>query len=299
MVFFTRLPHRQWISLAGADRRSFLQGLISNDIQKVSSQEAIYTLLLTPQGKFLFDLLIAETAETLWIQCERVDELLKKFSLYKLRSQITLEKQDTHSTVILWGENLFERIKQPHHPGTIFSFEGTLAIMDPRLPAMGITLCGKPNQLTTIEHYPGLIEAPLAEWDYHRLSLGIPDGTRDMIIDKSIPLECGMDALHAIDWNKGCYMGQELTARTHYRGLVRKRLLPVTIIGETPAFGTAIHQDGVLVGDMRSSSRDRGLAFLRLDALSKKEPLTCGTAHLNAFVLPWMSLAIKKETSPS
>jgi folate-binding protein YgfZ len=282
MVFFTHLPHRQWLTISGPDRRTFIQGLISNDIQKVNPQTSIYTLLLTPQGKFLFDLLIAESEETLWIQCERPNELLNKLSLYKLRSQITLKRQDMQ-TVILWGKEVFEQLKQPQHLGAVSFLEGMLAITDPRLPELGITLCSPASQFSTTE-------MPLAKWDYHRLSLGIPDGTRDMIVDKSIPLECGMDALNAIDWDKGCYMGQELTARTHYRGLVRKRLLPVTITGEAPTFGTDIYQGDTSVGDMRSSMRDRGLAYLRLEALSKKEPLRCGQAQLSPFVPPWMNL---------
>lgn len=279
MVFFTHLPHRHWITITGPDRHAFLQGLISNDIQKVNPQTSIYALLLTPQGKFLFDLLIAEVEETLWIQCERPDELLKKLSLYKLRSQITIEKQDKY-TVIMWGKDLFEHVKQP---GAVSFLEGMLAITDPRLPELGVTLCSSTAQLP-------IPEKSLAEWDYHRLRLGIPDGTRDMIVDKSIPLECGMGELNAIDWNKGCYMGQELTARTHYRGLVRKRLVPVTIMGATPAFGTEIYQGDTPVGDMRSSIRDRGLAYLRLEALSKKEPLKCGEAQLEPFVPSWMNL---------
>jgi len=282
MVFFTHLPHRHWVTVTGPDRRTFLQGLISNDIQKISRQTSIYALLLMPQGKFLFDLLIAEVEDTLWIQCERPEELLKKLSLYKLRSQITLKKQERY-TVVLWGTEFFEYMKQPQDPGATSFFEEMLAVTDPRLAELGIILCSPTSQLS-------LTEMSLAEWDYHRLGLGIPDGTRDMILDKSIPLECGMGELNAIDWNKGCYMGQELTARTHYRGLVRKRLLPVTITGETPAFGTEIYQGNTPVGDMRSSIRDRGLAYLRLEALSKKEPLRCGNAQLEPFVPFWMKL---------
>ena len=128
-----------------------------------------------------------------------------------------------------------------------------------------------------------------AAWDSHRLALGLPDGSRDMEAEKSVLLEAGFDELHGVSWTKGCYMGQELTARTKYRGLVKRRLVPVRITGAPPEPGTPILRAGTEVGTMRSAQDGMGLALLRLEALGEAG-LRCGTAELSAVVPGWMRL---------
>ena len=112
----------------------------------------------------------------------------------------------------------------------------------------------------------GLTETGFAAYDRHRLALGVPDGTRDLVPEKSILLELGFDELNGVDWRKGCYVGQELTARTKYRGLIKKRLFPVRIDGPAPEPGTMVTLDGKDAGEMRSARDGAGLALLRLEA---------------------------------
>jgi folate-binding protein YgfZ len=128
-----------------------------------------------------------------------------------------------------------------------------------------------------------------AEWDEYRLALGLPDGSRDLEAEKTVLLEAGFDELNGISWTKGCYMGQELTARTRYRGLLKRRLVPVRIEGPTPAPGTIVVSDVRDVGSMRSAAGNRGLAVLRLDSLATRE-LRCGEAWLMPEVPGWMRL---------
>jgi hypothetical protein len=142
------------------------------------------------------------------------------------------------------------------------------------------------------------------QFDRLRLSLGIPDSNRDLIPDKSILLESGFDELHGVDWQKGCYMGQELTARTKYRGLVRKRLLPVSIIGPAPAPGSSIMSGEKEVGEMRSQTSDGtlGLAMIRLealDALRLGQPVTLqsGAATLTPILPDWVKLPASEPTA--
>ena len=125
-----------------------------------------------------------------------------------------------------------------------------------------------------------------ADYDRLRLSLGVPDGSRDLPVEKAILLENGFDELNAIDWNKGCYMGQELTARTRYRGLVRKRLMPVAIAGEAPAPGTPLMLGDKEAGEMRSALGDVGLAMVRLEALGQGA-LAAGAARLSPRKPDW------------
>jgi len=136
----------------------------------------------------------------------------------------------------------------------------------------------------------GAVEADFAEYDQLRLSLGVPDGSRDLVLDKSILLESGFDELHGVDWNKGCYIGQELTARTKYRGLIKKRLFPVRIDGPAPEPGSIISADGHEAGEMRSSRDGVGLALLRLEAVADGRSLAVGDASVVPIAPDWMRL---------
>jgi folate-binding protein YgfZ len=148
---------------------------------------------------------------------------------------------------------------------------------DPRLPEAGWRLLSPVVLPTT---------ALEVDWDRHRLALGLPDGSRDLEVEKTVLLEAGFDELHGVSWTKGCYMGQELTARTKYRGLVKRRLIPVAIVGPLPAPGTPVTRDGAEVGTMRSGQDQTGLAVLRLDALDGA--LKCGPATLAPRMPAWM-----------
>jgi folate-binding protein YgfZ len=150
---------------------------------------------------------------------------------------------------------------------------GGPAFRDPRLSALGYRLL-----LPADARIDGI--APFDDWNRRRIALAAPDGSRDMEIGKAILLENNIDLLHGVAWDKGCYTGQELTARTHYRGLIKKRLAPVRIAGPAPAIGTPIVENGVEVGEMRSSSGDLGLALLKLDILRQPRPIAFGETVL-------------------
>jgi folate-binding protein YgfZ len=138
-----------------------------------------------------------------------------------------------------------------------------------------------------------LAPAPLAtdatpeDWDRHRLALGLPEGSRDLVAEQTVLLEAGYDELHGVSWTKGCYMGQELTARTKYRGLLKRRLVPVAVDGPLPAPGTPVLAGGAEVGEMRSGRDGSGIAQLRLEALDGRA-LRCGEAALTPRIPDWM-----------
>jgi folate-binding protein YgfZ len=157
--------------------------------------------------------------------------------------------------------------------------EGAIAARDPRLPEAGWRVLAA-SELPT--------NATEAQWDQHRLGLGLPDGSRDMEAEKSVLLEAGFDELNGVSWTKGCYMGQELTARTKYRGLLKRRLVPVRIEGAAPAPGTPLLRDGREAGTMRSASGRIGMALVRLEALGSA--LTSGEATVTPEVPGWMRL---------
>ena len=140
-----------------------------------------------------------------------------------------------------------------------------MAFVDPRLAALGVRCILPRADIRCALEGTGLAEAGFPAYDRLRLELGVPDGSRDLVPEKSILLESGFDELNGVDWQKGCYIGQELTARTKYRGLIKKRLMPVEIDGPAPAPGTIVTADGREVGEMRSSRDGLGLALLRLE----------------------------------
>ena len=265
---FTRLP-RTVLDVAGDDRKTFLQGLISNDVAKIAPGQALWAAFLTPQGKFLWDLFLTEQGDTVLIDVDAAtaEAFRKKLSLYKLRSKVTITTTDLAVFAVFGGDGALP--------------EGVAA--DTRLPAMG-------GRLYASQPPADLTEAPLAAWDAWRFAQGVPDGARDLIADKSLLLENGFDELGGVDFNKGCYMGQELTARTKYRGLVRKRLLPVNFDGTAPEAGTPVLAGEVEAGEMRSGGDGAGLAMIRLEHLRAGTPLTCGGKALAVTVPAWAVL---------
>lgn len=269
------LDKRSVVAVTGEDRKAFLQGLVSNDVLRVTPDHAAYALFLTPQGKFLHDFNLVESgagsdaALLLDPETERRADLLRRLKMYKLRSKIALEdRTEQLRVVVAFGDGVLEALSLPAEPGAARAFAGGVAFTDPRLPALGARLFLPADGLAALEA-AGLAPREVVDYDRHRLSLGIPDGTLDLIPEKSIPLESRMDALNAISWDKGCYMGQELTARTKYRALIKKKLFPVTVDGPVPDAGTPVTLDGKEVGEMRSGRDSAALALLRLEDVQR------------------------------
>jgi folate-binding protein YgfZ len=281
---FSLLPHRSVIAVGGIDRVEFLQGLISNDTTKVAPGSAIWAALLTPQGRFLNDMFVVDGgADTLLLETERerAPALAKKLSLYKLRSKVTVEDRSaTLEIAVVFGDGAD---KLP-------PIEGAITFIDPRLPDLGVRVLAPTGTAAALLTSRGLAEASLDSYDALRLSLGVPDGSRDLPVEKALLLESGFDELNGVDWKKGCYMGQELTARTKYRGLVKKRLFPVSVEGALPAPGTIIELDGQDVGELRSGAGERAIAMLRLDAVRGGGALTAAGARIVPEFPAWMRL---------
>ncbi len=289
---FVILDDRGVLAVSGPDRRSFLQGLVSNDVEKIAADRAGYAALLTAQGKYLHDFVMVELDGAICLDAEaaRLADLKRRLSIYRLRAKAALDERPDLAVAVAFGAGALAALGLAGEPGAGRPFGSGVAFVDPRLAALG-GRCIQPRQTAraTLEG-AGLAEAEFAAYDRLRLELGIPDGSRDLVRDKSILLESGFDELNGVDWQKGCYMGQELTARTKYRGLIKKRLLPVAIDGPAPAAGTVVTAGGREVGELRSSRDGRGLALLRLDAVLDKKPLAAGDAALVASIPGWMRL---------
>ncbi|HEY1720029.1 MAG TPA: folate-binding protein [Magnetospirillaceae bacterium] len=298
---FSPLSHRALIAVTGEDRGEFLQGLVSNDVAQASADRAIWSAFLTPQGRFLHEFFITERnldakgpntglALVLEAEAERRADLAKRLSLYKLRSKVAVAPLEGWKVYALWGDGAAAAAGLKPEAGAAVALGSGVAFVDPRLPEAGLR-AWLPEGGESALIAAGFTAAPLAAWDAQRMRLGLPDGSRDLVPEKSILLENGFDELRGVDWKKGCYMGQELTARTKYRGLVRKRLMPVTIEGPAPAPGDAIMLNDTEAGEMRSSTGDVGLALIRLEqfekAATENTPLRAGTARLRPMRPEW------------
>jgi folate-binding protein YgfZ len=261
------------VEIGGEDRVSFLQGLVSNDVTEAASGRAVWAALLTPQGKWLADFFILCEGERLLLDCERAQAtmLVQRLGRFRLRAKVQVRDASAEFSVhAAWG-------------GTPDA-NAAIAALDPRLPDAGWRI---------IAPAPLSANATPADWDRHRLALGLPDGSRDLEAEKSTLLEGGFDELNGVSWTKGCYMGQELTARTKYRGLLKRRLVPVDIDGALPGPGSTVTKGGSEVGTMRSGRDRRGLALLRLDALDG--PLACAGTTMVPRVPSWFA----RETAQS
>ncbi|MBA4096399.1 MAG: folate-binding protein [Rhodospirillum sp.] len=291
-------PDRAVIAVSGDDRQAFLQGLVSNDTAKIAPDRAIYATLLTAQGRFLFDLFIAEQDGRYLVDCAapRRADLVKRLSMYRLRSKVAIADADADwCGAVLFGDGAAAAVGLGGEAGSATALGGGVVYVDPRLPDLGVRLIlPRATAHSALTGLNATEDADGAAYHQRRIALGVPDATRDLTPEKSILLENGFDELNAIDWQKGCYMGQELTARTRYRGLVRKRLLPVRIEGGAPAPGTPLMLGDQELGEMRSASADGtlGLAMVRLEALAGNAAPTfhAGTARLSPAIPGWMRL---------
>jgi folate-binding protein YgfZ len=258
-----QIEDRGIIALSGADARSFLQGLITNDVDLLTPEKPIYAVLLTPQGKILFEFLMVDDGNgMILLDCPASsrDALVKRLTMYRLRSKVEITARDDLAAFASWdGSQL---------PGIAFE--------DPRMASLG---------------HRSIAPKAGGEHGYrdHRLSLGVPEAA-DFGSDKMFALDAGLDELHAIAFDKGCYVGQELTARMKHRGTARKRLLVVE--SDSPLLLNAdLRAAGHSIGEIVSVYNTRGFALVRLDRLEEAgdAPVEADGKHVSITKQAWLS----------
>lgn len=235
-----RLTSRAVIAVSGPDWRSFLQGLLTQDVETLAPGELRFAGLLTPQGKLMFDLFVAGTEDgaLLDVQADQRDALLQRLSMYRLRAKVTLEASDRPVLAVFGGE---------------ISGEGLYA--DPRLPALGAR---------AYDDRPA--DADEDAYDAHRLALGVP-GPADWGQERTYPIEANFDLLAGIDFKKGCFVGQETTSRMKRRGTIKNRMAPIVFDGPPPPFGAEVLAGDLRAGEVLSGRDGRAIALLRLDRI--------------------------------
>ena len=275
-------PDKRIISLTGEGIRDFLNDILTAQINTLSSNKARAACLLSPQGRILFDMMVIATTDTIYLvtEVEQAAPLAKRLMMYRLRRKIKITVRPDLCSGYIYGEYHAE-----------FSLpDNCISAHDERHKSLG--------SLVLFSKTDGLPEQAEAEhWQALRISLGVPEGAADLTPNRALMLEAGLHLLGAIDFEKGCYVGQEVTARTHYRGLVKRRLFPIFVSGKlTPV--QAVQRGDTDIGQIGSTAHlpDGGniaLASLRLDAvqdsLAGKTELTTGNGQIVSLHIPdWM-----------
>ncbi len=272
---YLMLDDRGVIAVRGAEARDLLQRIITNDMDRLSPGQAIYAALLTPQGKYLFDFFVVQDGEGFLLDCERAraGDLLKRLRLYRLRAAVELQDESEECSIVA----LYD-VDAPSDYPEFYS--------DPR--ADGLGLRSILPRAKVADFVRDLLPGNTAEYEALRIDLAVPDGSRDFDIDKSVPLEMNFEELNGVDFDKGCFIGQEVTARMKHRSLIRKRLVPVAIDGPVPAEGSDITLAGRVIGQLRSVAGQNGLALIRLDHLTDAtEPPEADGARLLPYAPDW------------
>jgi len=230
-----KLNSRAVISVSGPDWRSFLQGLLTQDVESLKRGEARFGALLTPQGRLLYDLFVvgAEDGVLLDVAAEHREALLQRLTLYRLRAKVELAASDL--------------------PVFAAFPAGADGVVDPRHPELGRRIYG-----------PADADADEGAYEAHRLALGVP-GPADWGVERTYPIEANFDLLGGIDFKKGCFVGQETTSRMKRRGQVKNRMLPVVFDGPPPASGTELLAGELRAGEVLSGVEGRAMALVRLD----------------------------------
>ena len=255
------LPDRAVLRVTGPAARGFLQGLITNNVDKVRDGKSIHAGLLTPQGKILFDFFVVATGDGFLLETAKAkaSELAQRLGFYKLRAEVEIAEDPSFTVAASWGE-------PPELP------KGVVAFADPRLPELGLRLlipsdASASDTSVSDASVSGLGCAVVTEDDYHarRIELGVPEGGRDYAFGDAFPHEALFDRLAGVDFTKGCFIGQEVVSRMEHRGTARKRIVGVEGEGPLPAIGAEITAGDSLIGRLGSVSGASGLALLRLD----------------------------------
>jgi folate-binding protein YgfZ len=296
MTSYAILDDREILAISGPDARSFLQAIISNDASKITPAVSIYAALLTPQGKFLHDFIISQHEDLFLLDTEkrRVSDLVKRLNIFRLGSNVTIgTKPEELLVAALWNKNGLPISRGNPKLGDTEKMSSCSVILDPRLAALGYRIIGTPSDIKAFWSNKLSATPTKSDYDIHRLEMGVPDGSRDIQVNKSFLLESNFEELNGVAFDKGCYIGQENTARQKHRGTIRRRLIKVYISGPPPNEDEIITWENGEIGQIRSVKNTCGMAIVRLDrwaeAKAQNAEFHAGLATVVPVIPEWMA----------
>ncbi|MBN8937470.1 MAG: folate-binding protein YgfZ [Rhizobiales bacterium] len=288
------LPDRGVVKVSGETARKFLDGLVTSDLDRVTPQHARFAALLTPQGKIIVDFILAEASTEdgggFFLDCPRAlaPTLVQRLNFYRLRARVLAEDLgEALGVMAVWGG------KGDTEYGLVYD--------DPRLPALGRRIMLPPHLAAEAARDLGATLTDAAAYEAHRIALGVPRGGLDFAYNDAFPHEACMDQLGGVDFDKGCYIGQEVVSRMQHRGTVRTRVMQVGYPEFAPQDGVPVTAGDRPVGTMGSAAEGYGLALLRLDrasdALAAGVPLLAGGIPVTPVKPAWAKFDFPLTTS--
>jgi folate-binding protein YgfZ len=289
------LPERAVLRITGEDATHFLQGLVTSDVESLKAGDARFAALLTPQGKILFDFIVVKVAPDdgggFVLDAPRALEgdLAQRLGFYKLRAKVEIARRaDLAVAAVLEGT-------APADLG--------LAYSDPRHEKLGTRLVLPTEGAEAALRNAGFALAESAEWQKKRIALGVPEGGQDFTYGDTFPHEADMDQLGGVDFQKGCFIGQEVVSRMEHRGAARTRVVPIAYQHGAPIGGVEVKIGERAAGFLGSTANGRGLAKIRLDrveeGLAANEKLSAGNIPITLVKPDWAKFPFPGETAKS
>lgn len=274
---------RSLIRITGKDSADFLQGMLTNDVTHASPEHSLYTALLSPQGKFLFDGFLGRYGNSdFWLDtaADTAEAFIRRLSMFKLRSNVTLSiipEAKIHALPAT-TQPVVELLQRGD---TNITDGGAIIYRDPRHPELGYRYISDSGSL------PSLPVMSPEIYETTRIFLGIPEAGKELVADKALPMEFHFEALGGVDFKKGCYVGQEVMARMKYRGTLRRTLYCVEATDAAlPDYGSEIMSGEKSIGTLLSHDGSRGLAYLRIDAIESEETVVTANGIAMTAALP-------------
>ena len=288
------LEDRGILHISGSDVNEFLQNLITNDIYKVNDKNSSYASLLTPQGKFLYDFIVVKHKNGFFLDCEKSisEELYKKIISYKLRSKVEVLNLSNEFVVATFSNSKFLKFQGTKNlAGFTIKYREDPVFLDPRNKELGGRLIINLEKLyLSLKKLNLKSEDPDIYYDYS-FNLGIPQLQTNLLKEKLFGIECNFEELNAIDFKKGCYIGQENTSRIKLKNKLNKRLLPFKILNGSLSKDDSITYDEKEIGKaLISNKHNFGLVKLNNDIFSFDKIFKCGNAEIKFFKPDWLNL---------
>ena len=270
------LDDRAIIAVSGEDAETLLNRLVTNSMLGMAPGSARYAALLSPQGKLEHDFIVAKHDGAFWIDCvrEQASALVRKLNMFRLRSKATIAVREDLAVAASWGGALMAA------PGFVYR--------DPRHDGLGYRIIAETPALDGFSR-------DVASYDAHRIALGVPKGGVDFVYGDTFVHDANLDLLHGVDFDKGCYVGQEVVSRVHHRKSARKRVVKVHFYGDPPEAGASLTAGTVNVGQITSLAAREGLATARTDRLADAEAASMPVTANETLVGIVMPVAVAVE----
>ena len=285
------LEDRGVLFIQGKDAKEFLQNLITNDINKVNENNSCFASLLTPQGKYLFDFLIVKHKNGYLIDCEKlqIDNLYNQLDLYKLRSKVEILNLSNEFVVAaLSYEKFLEFDGTKDTPGLTIKYREDPIFLDPRKKELGARIIINLEKLYLSLKKLDLISSNIDEYYKFSHEIGIAQKNTDQLKNKIFGIECNFEELNAIDFKKGCYVGQENTARIKLKNKLSKRLLPVQLIkGELEEDTIKYNNNEIGKILIKNEFPFASIKYLN-ENFDEKNEFNCGNAKIKIIKPSWI-----------